>query len=114
MDLILIIVLGLVCFIIVLWIFWPRRTFIVNSIAKSVVNNEIKSKSMIGSFGTDLQEGTSQPSFKSSTCSNTLNPMSTDPSFISSKTKNDLDFDYDYDKQNNLDIVLLDPSWPDF
>ncbi len=94
-TLVLIIIILLVLFFVLLWIFWPKR--------------KIKEEySMIGSFGTDLKEGTSQPSFKSSTQYFTSNPLSTDPySKYSTKTQ-ESDFD---DEVVYTDIPSLDPLW---
>jgi hypothetical protein len=83
-----------------LWIFWP----------KPKINGIMVEDSMIGSFGTNLREGTSQPSFKSSTKSVSLNPLSTDPfSRYSSKMQ---ESDLDIDSEDYPDIPNLDEFWP--
>jgi hypothetical protein len=107
-------VILLVLGFLLLWIFWPKPKMTqapsTNDIRGITLSKLMVEDSMIASFGTNLREGTSQPSFKSSTRSDTLNPLSTDPLSRYSSKMQDSDLDVDFEIYST--IPNLDESWP--
>jgi hypothetical protein len=130
----LIIVILLVLLFFMLWMFWPKRKLIEiepqkssRNLLKSSSNNAIYSSEksnkslsesqipsdMIGSFGTDLRQGTSEPSFKSSTRKMSDNPLSTEQYSRYSKKYRNVNFDVDFNNETFHDVPTLDESWPE-
>jgi flagellar basal body-associated protein FliL len=94
-TIIVVIVIVLAQVLVLIWVFWPKRA-----------------QNRIGSYGTNSESGTSEPSYYTETNTSIDNPVSAGASsYLSTRVRESEDFDRNYNETNYTEVPKLDDDW---